>query len=111
MDVIRSELDLIKGEIMNLAAETAALQAVMVELAKRMGALDPVLARAVSRSFDEAANFAESFAKGKAVGHLPETLTIIKQLRNAVTGGDSPNRGAQRRKKGPAGDAGPGTPS
>jgi hypothetical protein len=95
MDAIRRELDLIKGEISNLAAETTALQATVVQLAKRIGALDPVLANAINLSFEEAANFAESFsrAKGKSAGPLPETLGIIKQMWTAVTGGDKPKRG------------------
>jgi len=92
-DLIRHELDLIKGEIVNLAAETLALQAIVVQLANRIGALDPVLADAVSKSFDEAATFAESFSPAKAAGRLPEALTIIKQLRTAVTGGGKSKRG------------------
>jgi hypothetical protein len=91
-DVTRRELDLMKGEIMHLAAETTALQATVVQLAKRIGALDPVLAIAISQSFHEAAKVAESFsrAKGEAAGPLPETLRIIKQLWTAARGGDKP---------------------
>ncbi len=92
-DLIRRELDLIKGQIINLAAETLALQAIVVQLANRIGALDPVLANAVSKSFDEAGTFAESFSPAKAAGRLPETLRIINQLRTAVTGSDKSKRG------------------
>lgn len=89
-EAIRRELDRINGDIMKLAAETAALQAVVVELAKRIGALDPTLANAIAKSFAEAANLAEGFtlAKGKAAADLAETLKIIRQMKMAVTGGN-----------------------
>jgi hypothetical protein len=91
---IHRELDLIKGEIAKLAAETAALQAIIVQLAKRLSLLDPVLANAISKSFDEAVHLAESVsrAKGRAAGPLPETLRIIRRLWAAITRGNNLNR-------------------
>jgi hypothetical protein len=85
---IHHELDLIKGEIAKLTAETAALQAIVVQLAKRISMLDPVLANAISKSFDEAANLAESVSRGPPL----ETLRTIRQLWAAITGGGKPNQ-------------------
>ena len=91
-DETRRELDAIKGQISNLAAETMALQVIFVQLCNRIAALSPELARAVFGSFDEAADLAESLsiARGKAAGHLPRTLQLIEALRAAVVGEDKP---------------------
>lgn len=84
-----------KRELVALAAESMAVQAILCQLARRVSAISPELSAAVIDSFDDAANFAEkiSLAKGKASGHLPESLRIIEDLRRVVTGHDKPKHG------------------
>jgi hypothetical protein len=88
------ELAALKGEIDSLSAETLALLVVVASLANRLRVL-PGASGAVLKAFDDASSLAEklSIQRGRGLGHLPKSLEIIEQLRNAVVGESEPKHG------------------
>jgi hypothetical protein len=77
-------------ELTALRAETIAIQAVLTNVLFELKQLDPVLANAVVRSFDNAASQIENSAirAGKALSSEPlvKALSIIEDLRAASLG-------------------------
>jgi hypothetical protein len=90
-----TEIEGIKEEIKDLAAESFALQVLVVQLANRMGVTSPELAKAVFESFDEAANFVEQFSitHGRDAGHITRALKVIEEMRSMVGGKSQPKHG------------------
>jgi hypothetical protein len=78
-------------ELMVIRAETLAIQAVLTKLLFELKLLDPTLADAIARGFDNAANQIEDRAieAGKAAASetLVKALSIIEDLRTASIGG------------------------
>jgi len=77
-------------ELTGIRAETLALQAVLTNVLFELKLLDPVLAEAIARGFDNAANQIETGATqaGKAASSEPlvKALSIIEDLRIASLG-------------------------
>jgi hypothetical protein len=87
-----------KHELTTARAETLALQAVLTNVLFELKILDPVLADAVARGFDKAANQIENCAieTGKTASSEPlvKALSIIEDLRTAILGRpDKPRQG------------------
>jgi hypothetical protein len=80
--------DEVRREIAKLAAESLALQTILNCLLYRLKRVDPSYAEV----FDDAAHIIENLALGRAkgVGHLPETLRIIEELRAGVASKSEP---------------------
>ena len=77
-----------------IAAEIMAMNAILVNVLRRIAKSDPQLSDAISAGFDDAANLAEqlTIAPGKtSTKETAETLRIIEILRIGVFGnhGDS----------------------
>jgi len=81
-----------KKENESLAAETFALQLLLISLCHRIGETSPDLRTPILQAFDDAANNAERFsiAAGRNAAHLPESLRIVEQLRAALMGPSRP---------------------
>jgi hypothetical protein len=77
-------------KLMIIRAETLAIQAVLTNVLLELKLLDPTLADAIARGFDNAANQIEDRAieAGKAVTSetLVKALSIIEDLRTASLG-------------------------
>jgi hypothetical protein len=77
-------------ELMVIRAETLAIQAVLTNVLFELKLLDPTLADAIARGFDNAANQIEDRAieYGKAVTSetLVKALSLIEDLRSASLG-------------------------
>lgn len=91
-DLLRAVAQL-KHEVEMLASESLAHSIILQLLMKNVGDATPGLRPLVIKSFDDAADFAESLsiARGKDAAHLPETLRIIEQLRRNLTGKSKPS--------------------
>jgi len=79
-----------EAEITALAAETLALQTVLVHVLGRLAVLDAGLADAIKFGFDDAASDAEStaikFGKSASPDHMVKALHIVEELRTATLG-------------------------
>jgi hypothetical protein len=77
-------------ELMVIRAETLAIQAVLTNVLFELKLLDPTLADAIARGFDNAANQIEDSAIQAAKAVLSETLVkalgVIEDLRTASLG-------------------------
>ena len=77
-------------KLMAIHAETLAIQAVLTNVLNELKLLDPILADAVARGFDNAASQVENFAiqAGKTAPpeHLVKALGMIGDLRTASLG-------------------------
>jgi hypothetical protein len=95
MDELRTELEVAKKEIVNVAAETLALQAILVALINRMKEAKPELTSSLLGAFDDAASSLEhiSIMSGRASGHTPRSLQIVEELRTAVADQANPKHG------------------
>jgi hypothetical protein len=86
----------LKLQIDSLAAETMALQAIIVGLCNGIQSTQPALAPAVEAAFDYAADIAERIAithgKNASADHTVATLKMVEQLRAAVLGSHSQPR-------------------
>ena len=85
-------------EVTTIHAETLAIQAVVTNVVYELKLLDPILADAIARGFDNAAsqieNFAIQAAKAAPREHLVKALGIIEDLRTASLGRhDKPRHG------------------
>ena len=85
-------------EIAALGAETLALQAILTNVLLQLGKEDVILALAIRRGFDDAANEIEDLAirLGKAArpDHVVKAVRIIEELRAAsVSDRDKPRYG------------------
>jgi hypothetical protein len=80
----------IVSEVYSVAAETLALQTVLIALLSRLAVHDPSLQSVIAASFDEAANFVEdaTIQAGSAAPpeHLAHSLRVIEELRAATLG-------------------------
>ena len=78
-------------ELMVIRAETLAIQVVLTNVLFELKLLDPTLADAIARGFDNAANHIEDGAiqAAKAVSSetLVKALSITEDLRSASIGG------------------------
>lgn len=82
-------------EINSLSAETLALQAILANVLRKVGALNPALAAAIRAGFDDAASFLEDQAirAGKTASpeHLVKAVRVAEELRAvAVRDHDKP---------------------
>jgi hypothetical protein len=79
-----------EDETKTVRAETLEIQAVLTNVLFQLKRLDPVLAEAIARGFDDAADQIESYATpgGRAVPLEPvvRALAIIEDLRTASLG-------------------------
>jgi hypothetical protein len=77
-------------KLMAIHAETLAIQAVLTNVLYELKLLDPILADAVARGFDNAAiqikNFAIQSGETASPEHLIKALGIIEDLRTASLG-------------------------
>jgi hypothetical protein len=75
-------------EINNLAAETLAIQALLVAVLSRLSSSDPSTNALIHSGFDAAASFLEdrTIETGEAVTpeHLAHSLRVIEELRAAT---------------------------
>jgi hypothetical protein len=75
-------------ELMALHAETLALQAVLTNVLHELKSLDPVVAAAIDRGFDNATsqiwNGAVEAGGTVPAEHLAKALGIIEELRTAI---------------------------
>jgi hypothetical protein len=86
-----------EDETKTVRCETLAIQAVLTNVLFQLKRLDPVLAEAIARGFDDAADQIESYATpgGRTVEPLARALAIIEDLRTASLGrNDSQHRTA-----------------
>jgi hypothetical protein len=81
-----------KHEINLLAAETMALQFLVVNMCSCVSQRAPELQEAFLQAFDSSANVAErlSIREGRKAAHMPESLRILEELRAAFAGGSKP---------------------
>jgi hypothetical protein len=75
-----------------LCAETLAIQAVLTNVLFQLKRLDPVLADAIARSFDNAADQIERAGKLGLSEPVVKALVIIEELRGASLGRDRPRQ-------------------
>lgn len=80
----------IQKEIDALAAETLAIQAILIGFASRLAAQSPELHKAIGWGFDDAANYVEHIAikLGTAAkpGQTVKAIQIVESLRAASLG-------------------------
>jgi hypothetical protein len=85
-----SGMKAMKHELTTLRAETLAIQAVLTKVLFELKILDPVLAEAIGRGFDSAANQIENSANETGQPASSESLIkapyIIEDLRTAALG-------------------------
>jgi hypothetical protein len=81
-------MKMMKRDLMTLRAETFAIQAILTNVLCELKMLDPVLAEAIERGFDNAANQIENSAieTGQQASSeaLIKALRIIEGLRSAT---------------------------
>ena len=88
----RQALIVHKSEIESLAAETVALQFLIVNICGLLTKARPDLQPAFLQAFDSTANVFEnlSLSMGKRSAHAPKSLKVIEELRTAYIGHIAP---------------------
>jgi hypothetical protein len=81
-----------KQQLTALRAETHAIQAVLTNVLFQLKRLDPVLADAIARSFDNAADQIERAGRLASSEPVVKALVIIEELRGASLGRDRPRQ-------------------
>jgi hypothetical protein len=81
-----------KQQLTALRAETLAIQAVLTNVLFQLKRLDPVLADAIARSFDNAADQIERAGRLASSEPVVKALVIIEELRGASLGRDRPRQ-------------------
>ena len=80
-------------EIRTLAVETLAIQMILVNVLRQIGAADPSTRNAIAAGLNEAANTVEHVAitlgKTAKPEHTTRALQIVEQIRTAVLGDES----------------------
>ena len=74
--------------MMALRAETLAIQAVLTNVLFQMKRLDPVLADAIARNFDNAADQIKRAGRPASSEPVVKALVIVEELRTASLGPD-----------------------
>jgi len=79
-----------KAEIEALAAETLALQILLIHLVTAFGSLSPVVRPIFLEALDSAANEIEAVSRAKETAPALKSLQVLEQLRLALTGKHEP---------------------
>lgn len=77
-------------EVESLAAETLALQAILVGVFGRLAKSDPAIRHAIGLGFDDAANYVEQITiklgQQASSAHTSKSLQIVEGLRSTTLG-------------------------